>query len=182
MTLAGTVRSVPELISPAVRLRDSWLASREERGRDARQDGAGLRAGDDVDSAAGFARWAGGLAGQADASRPAGEGRVHASYWRITEDGTCLGAITLRHELNDFLLRAGGHIGYGIRPSARGRGLATWALQPVLVRAPAPGLRKVLVTCGDSNLASARVIEKAGVLEDARETELGLTRRYWITP
>jgi len=118
-----------------------------------------------------------------DASRPAGEGNVHASYWLITEDGTYLGAITLRHELNDFLLRAGGHIGYGIRPSARGRGLATWALQSVLVKAPALGLRKVLVTCGDSNLASARVIEKAGgVLEDVRETELGLTRCYWITP
>jgi predicted acetyltransferase len=130
-------------------------------------------------SPAGFAR----LAGQADTSRPAGEGRVHASYWRITGDGACLGAITLRHELSDFLLRAGGHIGYGIRPSARGRGPATWALQPVLVRAPALGLRKVLVTCGDSNLASARVIEKAGgVLQDVRETELGLTRRYWITP
>jgi predicted acetyltransferase len=44
-------------------------------------------------------------------------------------------------------------------------------------------LRKVLVTCGDSNLASARVIEKAcGVLEDVRETELGLTRHYRITP
>ena len=82
-----------------------------------------------------------------DASRPAGEGNVHASYWLITEDGTYLGAITLRHELNDFLLRAGGHIGYGIRPSARGRGLATWALQSVLVKAPALGLRKVLVTC-----------------------------------
>jgi predicted acetyltransferase len=183
MTLAGTVRSVPELISPTVRLRDSWLASREELGRDAHQDGAGLRAGDDVDSAAGFARWVARLAGQADTSRPTGEGRVHASYWWITENGTYLGAITLRHELNDFLLRAGGHIGYGIRPSARGRGLATWALQSVLVRAPALGLRKVLVTCGDSNLASARVIEKAGgVLEDVRETELGLTRRYWITP
>ena len=115
MTLAGTVRSVPELISPTVRLRDSRLASRDEWGRDVHQDGAGLRAGDDVDSPAGFARWAGRLAGQADTSRPAGEGRVHASYWWITEDDTYLGAITLRHELNDFLLRAGGHIGYGIR-------------------------------------------------------------------
>ena len=61
-------------------------------------------------------------------------------------------------------------------------GLATWALQSVLVKAPALGLRKVLLTFGDSNLASARVIEKTGgVLEDVRETELGLTRRYWIT-
>ena len=181
MTPAGTVRSVPELISPTARLRDSWLASRDEWGRDVHQDGAGLRASDDVDSPAGFARWVGRLTGEADTSRPAGESRVHANYWWITEDGTYLGAITLRHELNDVLLRAGGHIGYGIRPSARGRGLATWALRSVLVRAPVLGLRKVLVTCGDSNLASARVIEKAGgVLEDVRETELGLTRRYLI--
>lgn len=135
---------MPELISPTARLRDSWLASRDEWGRDVHQDGAGLRAGDDVDSPAGFARWVARLAGQADTSRPAGESRVHASYWWITEEGTYLGAITLRHELNDVLLRAGGHIG---------------------------------------NLASARVIEKAGgVLEDVRETEPGLIRRYWITP
>ena len=54
--------------------------------------------------------------------------------------------------------------------------------RPIFACGPALGLRKVLVTCGDSNLASARVIEKAGgVLEDVRETELGLTRRYWIT-
>ena len=173
---------MPELISPTVRLRESWLASREEWGREVHQDGAGLRAGDDVDSTAGFARWVGRLLRQADASRPAGKGHVHASYWWIAEDDTYLGAITLRHELNDFLLRAGGHIGYGIRPSARGRGLATWALRSVLVRASALGLRTVLVTCGDSNLASARVIEKAGgVLEDVRDTELGRTRRYWIT-
>jgi predicted acetyltransferase len=183
MTLAGTVRSVPELISPTVRLRDSWLASREEWGRDAGQDGAGLRAGDDVDSAAGFARWAGRLAGQADTSRPAGEGRVHASYWRITEDGTYLGAITLRHELNDFLLRAGGHIGYGIRPSARGRAWPPGHCSQSWSGHRRRACARVLVTCGDSNLASARVIEKTGgVLEDVRETELGLTRRYWITP
>jgi len=173
---------VPDLISPTVRLRESWLASRDEWGRNVHQDGAGLRAEDDVDSVAGFARWVGRLLRQADTSRPAGDGRVHASYWWIAEDGTYLGAITLRHELNDFLLRAGGHIGYGVRPSARGRGLATWALRSVLVRAPELGLGKVLVTCDDSNVASARVIEKAGgVLEDVRETELGLTRRYWIS-
>ena len=105
MTPAGTVRSVPELISPTARLRDSWLASRDEWGRDVHQDGAGLRASDDVDSPAGFARWVGRLAGQADTSRPAGEGRVHASYWWITEDGTYLGAISIaaacRHHARD---------------------------------------------------------------------------------
>jgi len=110
------------------------------------------------------------------------EGRVHATYWWIVEDDTYLGAISLRHTLNDFRLRAGGHIGYGIRPSARGRSLATWALRSVLPQARALGLEKVLVTCDDDNLASARTIEKAGgVLEDVRDTELGRTRRYWMT-
>jgi predicted acetyltransferase len=54
-------------------------------------------------------------------------------------------------------------------------------LRSVLPEARALGLQKVLVTCHDDNLASARTIEKAGgVLEDVRDTELGLTRRYWI--
>jgi len=52
----------------------------------------------------------------------------------------------------------------------------------VLPKARALGLDRVLVTCDDTNLASARTIEKAGgVLEDVRDTELGRTRRYWIT-
>jgi len=173
---------MPDLIEPTIRLRTSWLASRDEWGRGAHQNGAGLHADDDVDTAAGFAAWVGRLAREADTSIPAGEGRVHATYWWIVQDDTYLGAITLRHALNDFLLRAGGHVGYGLRPSARGRGLAAWALRSVLPHAQALGLERVLVTCDDSNLASARTIENAGgVLEDVRETELGSTRRYWIT-
>jgi predicted acetyltransferase len=173
---------MPELIQPTVRLHASWLAARDEWGRGVHQDGAGLHADDEVDSATGFARWVGRLLREGDTSVAPDEGRVHGTYWWITEEDTCLGAISLRHALNDFLLRAGGHIGYGIRPSARGRGLATWALRSVLPRARALGLDQVLVTCDDSNPASARVIEKAGgVLEDVRDTELGLTRRYWIT-
>ena len=118
---------------------------------------------------------------QADHSIPVDPGRVHASYWWIVEDETYLGAISLRHELNDFLLDAGGHIGYGVRPSARRRGLATWALGQTVDRARELGLTRVLVTCDDSNVASARTIEhNGGVLEDVRTTSLGLTRRYWI--
>jgi predicted acetyltransferase len=52
---------------------------------------------------------------------------VHCRYWWIVEDGRVLGAIALRHELNERLIQLG-HIGYGIQPSARWRGLATWAL------------------------------------------------------
>jgi predicted acetyltransferase len=55
------------------------------------------------------------------------------------------------------------------------------ALGAVLGEARARGLDRVLITCGNDNLASARTIERhGGALEDVRDTELGLTRRYWI--
>ncbi|WP_326552781.1 GNAT family N-acetyltransferase [Micromonospora sp. NBC_01813] len=172
---------MPELIAPTTALYASWLAARDEWGRGTHQDGSGLRPSDDVDSAAGFAAWVERLRRQGDESLPAEEGWVHATYWWIVEDDTCLGAIALRHQLNEYLLRAAGHIGYGVRPSARRRGLATWALGEVLPLAAARGLGRVLITCGDGNVASARVIEgHGGVLEDVRDTELGRTRRYWI--
>jgi predicted acetyltransferase len=173
---------MPELIYPTVGLHDSWLAARDEWDPGAHQPGSGHHPDDDVDSDAGFSAWVRWLTDASNTAIPLAEGRVHADYWWIVEDRTYLGAITLRHGLNDFLLRAGGHIGYGLRPSARGRGLAAWALRSILPRAQQLGLDRVLITCDDSNAASARTIEKVGgVLEDVRQTELGLTRRYWIT-
>jgi predicted acetyltransferase len=173
---------VPELIIPTTSLHDSWLDARDEWGRRVHQDGSGLHPEDEVDSVAGFAAWVDRLLREADTSVPPDPGRVHASYFWVAEADSYLGAITLRHTLTDFLLRAGGHVGYSIRPSARRRGLATWALSSLLPEARALGLDRVLVTCRDDNLASARTIEKnGGVLEDVRDTELGRTRRYWIT-
>jgi predicted acetyltransferase len=173
---------MPKLILPTTRLRDSWLESRAEWGRGVHQEGAGLHPADDVDTVDGFAAWVSRLHRAADSSVPGGDGRVPATYWWITECDTYLGAITLRHRLNAFLLRAAGHIGYGIRPSARRRGLATWALTAVLPEARALGLDRVLVTCEHANIASARTIENCGgELEDVRDTELGRILRYWIT-
>jgi len=173
---------MPQLIAPTTRLHDSWLASRDEWGRGVHQDGAGLGAVDDIETPEGFSVWVQKLREQSDTSIPAKEGRVHATNWWIVEDDTYLGAISLRHALNDFLLDAGGHIGYGVRPTARRRGLATWALRAVLPNARSLGLTRVLVTCDDENVGSARIIESnGGVLEDVRDTDLGRTRRYWIT-
>jgi predicted acetyltransferase len=75
-----------------------------------------------------------------------------------------------------------GQVGYGIRPSARRRGLATWAVGQVLPVARSLGLDRVLITWADDNAASVRVIERhGGLLEDVRDTELGRARRYWIS-
>ncbi|MEV4947769.1 GNAT family N-acetyltransferase [Streptomyces sp. NPDC053755] len=175
---------MPELIAPTARLHTSWLTAHAEWSPEARQDGGGMRlAGEDVLANPDvFSAWVRRLREQADPDRPLAEGWVHATHWWIVEDDTYLGAIDLRHTLNDFLLRAGGHVGYSIRPSARRRGLATWALGAVLPEARALGIERLLLTCDDDNIASARTIERnGGVLEDVRQTEIGLKRRYWIT-
>jgi predicted acetyltransferase len=172
---------VPDLIIPTARLRDFWLDAREEWGSDVDQPGSGLRGTDDVSTVEGFARWVERLRRQSDESIPVDPHLVHATYWWIVEHDVCLGAISLRHRLNDALLRYGGHIGYGVRPSARRRGLATWALGAVLMRSRARRIGRVLLTCADDNIASARTIQRnGGVLEDVRDTEYGRTGRYWI--
>ncbi|MEV7519122.1 GNAT family N-acetyltransferase [Streptomyces sp. NPDC091371] len=172
---------MPELVAPTARLHASWLAAQEEWGPDAHMDGAGLGSEDDVESPEGFAAWVETLHRRSDRTVPVEQGRVHATYWWIAEGDTYLGAIDLRHYLNAFLLDAGGHIGYSVRPSARGRGLATWALREVLHEARVLGMDRVLLTCDPDNTASVRAIEaNGGVLEDVRETLVGPKRRYWI--
>ncbi|MEU3727192.1 GNAT family N-acetyltransferase [Streptomyces sp. NPDC031705] len=173
---------MPELVAPTPRLHSSWLAAQDEWGPDAHLDGAGLGSDDDVATPQGFADWTARLRRHADRTAPVEQGRVPTTYWWITEGDTYLGAIDLRHYLNAFLLDAGGHIGYCVRPSARGRGVATWALGAVLYEARLLGMDRVLLTCDPGNEASARTIERnGGVLEDVRETLIGPKRRYWIT-
>lgn len=180
--MTAIVGRVLDLIMPTVRLRDAWLAAHHEWGRGLHEDGSGLRPDDDVESPDGFAAWVSRLIRQADPAEDPGPGRVHCTYRWIVEDGEVLGAIALRHELNDFLLRRGGHIGYGVRPSARRRGVATWALGEMLGEARALGLDRVLIACLADNVASARTIEHhGGVLENVTDTEAGPLRRYWIT-
>lgn len=91
-----------------------------------------------------------------------------------------LGGIALRPFTNDDVLRTG-HIGYGIRPSARGRCLATWALAQVLPHAREAGLDRALLVCMDDNAASIRTIERSGgVLAGIVDDGHGLVRHYWI--
>ena len=107
----------------------------------------------------------------------------HSTFWLLEDDTHVVGVSNIRHRLTPSLLREGGHIGYGIRPSVRGRRLGIEILRRSLQRAREIGIRDVLVTCGADNVGSARVIRRnGGVLEsEAFLPERNeIVQRYWI--
>lgn len=85
---------------------------------------------------------------------------------------------------SDFLAHEGGHIGYVVLAQHRRQGYATEMLRTSLQITSDLGITRVLVTCDDDNLVSARVIERCGgVLENVVEGRSGVAkRRYWIAP
>jgi len=112
------------------------------------------------------------------------EGRVPATQFVAVRklDGQIVGMIQVRHELNDYLLKEGGHIGYSVRKSERRKGYATQMLQDALLFCRKIGIDHVLVTCDKDNVGSAAVIvSNGGVLEDEIIDEEGaIVQRYWI--
>ena len=109
-------------------------------------------------------------------------GYVPATFLVADLNGQIVGRSSIRHELNEYLLERGGHIGYGVRPDFRRRGLATEILSQSLEIARELGIARALVTCDDDNIGSSKVIEKCGgILENIIELEDGvMLRRYWV--
>lgn len=96
-----------------------------------------------------------------------------------------VGRVSIRHQLNDLLLKVGGHVGYGVVPSRRRVGFANEILKESLIyiKSKLPHLERVLLTCDDSNLGSSKTIENnGGVLEDLiKDSSMEVARRrYWI--
>ena len=95
-----------------------------------------------------------------------------------------VGELHVRHWLIPALEKEGGHIGYSIAPSMRGRGFGTQQLALGLEKARALlDVDRVLVTCDTDNVASARVIQKnGGVFENEVVSDHSgkPISRYWI--
>ncbi len=110
-------------------------------------------------------------------------GRVRADFLVAEVDGVVVGRVSVRHELNASLMVEGGHVGYAVGPAHRRRGYATEMLRQSVARLAGLGVTRVLVTCDDDNVGSARAIEaNGGVLENVVQVAQGrpLKRRYWI--
>ena len=95
----------------------------------------------------------------------------------FARDGQAVGFLNLRLRLSDYFLEEGGHIGYSIRPSERGKGYAKESLRQGLQVAKEKNIKRALVTCSRENPASRAVIlANGGQFEDVRNG----TERYWI--
>ena len=110
--------------------------------------------------------------------------RVPMTFLVAEVQGRIVGRTSIRHTLNDWLRARGGHIGYGVVPSARRRGYATEILRQSLVIARSYGVRDALLTADDDNIASIRVIERCGGHRDpdwpGDELDGRPIGRYWI--
>ena len=90
------------------------------------------------------------------------EGFVPATMLWAVDGDRWLGRVSVRHELNDHLVRFGGHVGYAVRPSARRRGIATILLCVGLGVLNGIGVGEALILCAEDNEGSRRVIETVG--------------------
>lgn len=105
----------------------------------------------------------------------------HSTFFCLDERRNIIvGAVNIRHYLNEHLLLHGGHIGDGIRPSERRKGYAVQMIGLALEECK-NGNQKVLMVCDKDNIGSAKSIIKNGGILENEQIENGKTeQRYWI--
>lgn len=182
---------MPELVPPGPRWQPSFLAAVEEiRAAGESEHTTGLSILPALGGFAGesvtlqqirdpdeFAKFTARIRELAEPETPLPDPIVPATYLWWVEGSTYLGRLSIRHTLTPGLRDFGGHIGYGVRPSARRQGHATAMLAAALPLAEKLGIDPALLTCDEANVASRKVIEACGgVLEDQR----GANLRFWV--
>ena len=97
------------------------------------------------------------------------------------ERNIIVGAVNIRHYLNESLLLNGGHIGDGVRPSERRKGIATKMISLALEECKKLGITDVLMVCDKNNIGSAKsIINNGGILENEILVNGVIEQRYWI--
>jgi len=169
-----------KLVKPSMDWEEEILAYRQEF-LDTEDSADGTASLSEYDNVADWLEW---LAKMGD-YKTCPKGWVPSSTFLCVreEDQKVVGMIDVRHLLNEFLREYGGHIGYSIRPSERGKGYAKEQLRLALQFAYNRGMPRVIITCDKNNEPSRRTIQAFnGILEKEiwYEAEQTTLERYWV--
>jgi len=80
----------------------------------------------------------------------------------LEEKNRVLGMLNIRYTLNNTMAEIYGHIGYGIRPTERRKGMATYMLKEALVKCKQKGMSEVILGCYENNIGSQKTIVNNG--------------------
>ena len=106
-----------------------------------------------------------------------------SSYWAVNRAVKVVALVRVRHRLNERLQQYGGHIGYYVRPSERGKGYGKEALRLALEPLRQLKVPRALLTVNPANAHSIRVVLANGGVEDSQGVDpvsKEVVNRYWI--
>lgn len=104
-------------------------------------------------------------------------------FWLLDSDDKVIGMVKVRHRLNENTCINGGHTGFFVHPSHRGKGYGKQALALALTELEKLGVLEVLLTVYPENKASIRIVESNGgqysdtIFDQRTKHEIS---RYWI--
>ena len=80
------------------------------------------------------------------------------------------------------MLLNGGHIGDGVRPSERKKGVATKMIALALEECKKIGIDEILIVCDKENIGSSKSIQNnGGILENEVIIDGIVEQRFWIS-
>ena len=98
------------------------------------------------------------------------------TYWVMLDD-KIIGLANIKHYLNDFLRKKGGHLGLSLAKEYRGKGIGLEITKLLIEKARNQfGIEDILLTNEPNNIASRKLCEKLG----AELTDIDEHCHYWI--
>lgn len=113
-------------------------------------------------------------------------GYVPMTVLWLIDDEKFIGIYTIRHYLTEALQRGGGHIGYSVIPSARGKGIAAQGLMLCCQYAhDVLDIQDALLCCHAANIASYKTMKKVMIEFGGTEATPAIIdnheeKRVWI--
>ncbi|VAW42425.1 hypothetical protein MNBD_GAMMA01-1729 [hydrothermal vent metagenome] len=103
-----------------------------------------------------------------------------STFWLI-QNNEIIGVTNIRHYLNKEIEFCGGHVGLGIRPSSRGKGVGKFLMAESIKNLNLIGVKVVHIHCYKDNLASsAMIVANGGNLISEFSDQSKVIQRYVV--